>query len=263
MTEPRKNPLLEKVTIPGEKFRVPSGGLFYLHGELDDSVKDGEVMLHPMNAVDELHLKSPDKLLSGDAVVDVLRRCLSDVAKPEELLAKDVDFILMCLRLISYGPNFDLVTTHDCKEAKEHKYSVPLRPIIQSTKPIDPTQLSKYQLTTESGQVVRIHPPKFLATVKLYEQFGKDLSTDEEFEKLGIQLIDSIAEMIRDVDGHEDKNDIKEWLKTIRVGDVRQISDKVAEMSDWGIDPTFTVKCKDCDKDMSVFVPINPVSFFT
>ncbi len=263
MTELRKNPLLEKVNIPGEKFRIPSGGLFYEHGELDDSVKNGEVMIYPMNAVDELHLKSPDKLLSGDAVIDVLRCCLLDVTKPEELLAKDVDFILMCLRLISYGPDFELVATHDCDEATEHKYSVPLRPIIQGTKPIDPTQLSKYQITLDGGQVVRIHPPKFLATVRLYEHFGKDLETDAEFESLGIQLIDSIAEMIRDVDEHDEKEDIKEWLKTIRVGAVRQISDKVAELSDWGLDPTFVVECKDCEKEMSVFVPINPVSFFT
>lgn len=63
-TEARKNPLLEKVQIPGEKFRMPSGGIFYNKGELEENIEEGEVYVHPMNAMDELTLKSPDKLLS-------------------------------------------------------------------------------------------------------------------------------------------------------------------------------------------------------
>lgn len=261
MTE-RKNPLLEKVSIPGEKFRLPSAGIFYTNGELDESTKDGEVMIVPMNAVDELHLKSPDKLLSGDAIMDVFRRCLPDVINPEELLAKDVDFILMCLRLISYGPNFDLTVAHTCDDAKEHSYSVPLRPIIQKSKPVNPTSVKKYKIKTEAGQTVRLHPPKFIATIRLYEQFGKEVESEEEFEKMGLQLIDSVAEMIDDVDGHDNRDDIKEWLKTTRVGDVRAIGEKVAELSDWGLDPMVVVECKDCEKEMEVYVPVNPVSFF-
>lgn len=263
-TTERKNPLLERVSIPGEKFRLPSGGLFYNNGELDSSVKEGEVTITPMNAMDELILKSPDKLLSGEAITDVFARCLPDVNKPDDLLAKDVDFLLMALRMISYGPTIELRQTHDCEDAKEHSYSVPLRGIIQKSKSIDPTTLDNYKLELESGQVVELHPPRYLATIKVYQMFGLDASMDEvDNQKLGEQLIESIGEMISSVDGHTDAADIQEWLKAIRVGDVQMISDKVAELSDWGVDPVATVKCKDCGEEMEILVPINPISFFT
>lgn len=261
--EQHKNPLLEKVQIPGEKFRLPSSGLFYSDGELHDSVKDGEIFINPMNAMDELILKSPDKLLSGEAVVDIIKRCAPEVTNPEQLLAKDVDYILMCLRMVSYGPEVHISATHSCKKAKEHSYSFPVRPILQRTKLIDPTAVKKYKITLSNGQVVEINPPRYFSTIKLYQVFGA--SSDEEFniDEMGKQLLENVADMIRSVDNHNDKEDIIEWLQQVRVGDVEKISEKVAELSDWGLNQIVETECKDCKKKMKVSVPVNPIAFFT
>jgi len=256
----RNNPLLEKVQIPGEKFRLPSGGLFYTAGELHEYVKDGEVFVNPMTAMNELTLKSPDKLLSGEAVIEVFGKCIPEISNPSELLAKDVDYLLMCLRMVSYGPNIDLKVTHDCENAKEHLYSIPIRPILQTTKQIDPTAIKNFKVTISNGQVVLLHPPKFLATVALYQLFGSD---DFDTETVGEKLLDNIASMIISVDNHKQRDDITEWLKTIRVGDVQLIGEKVGEISDWGIDPIQSTKCKDCKKVLEVSVPVNPIAFFT
>lgn len=255
------NPLLAKVSLPGETFRLPSGGLFYKNNELSSSVKDGEVMVNPMTAMDELLLKSPDKLLSGESVTDVFTNCLPDVLNPSEILAKDVDYLLMCLRMVSYGPNIEIRATHDCEDAKEHSYSIPLRPLILKAKSINPTTLEKYNVTLSNGQVVELHPPKFIATVKVYQMFS---STDENIDtqEIGLKLIETISDMVSSVDGHTERSDIQEWLQQVRVGDVKLISDKVTDLSDWGVDPTATVTCKDCEKDQELVVPINPVSFF-
>ena len=37
------NPLLQKIRLPGRIFQLPSRGLFYKNGELDESVKNGEI----------------------------------------------------------------------------------------------------------------------------------------------------------------------------------------------------------------------------
>lgn len=262
MTTEHKNPLLEKVIIPGETFRIPSQGLFYTDGELAEHVVNGEVNVTPMNAMDELNLKSPDKLLSGKAVIDIFRRCIPDILKPEELNAKDVDYLLMCLRLVSYGATYDLQLIHDCENAKEHSYAVELRPFIQKAKSVDPTKLKNYKLTLDNGQTVTLHPPKFLSTIRLYEIIGADVENEEEYERMGVQLINSISDMIDDVDGHTDRADIQEWLKTIRVGDVQKISEKVSQLSDWGVDPEIELECRDCKEKMTAVLPLNPVSFF-
>ena len=258
---PKKNPLLERVSIPGEKFPIPSHGLFYKNGELDESVKDGEIYIKPMNAMDELILKSPDKLLSGEAITEVFTKCMPNVLKPGELLAKDVDYLLMCLRMLSYGPNIDITTEHTCKDAKAHRYSIEIRPLLQKAKPIDPTAIKKFQVKLDTGQVIKLHPPRFLSTIKLYQVFG-DGGEDTDVIEMGKQLLDTIVDMIDSVDEISERELIKEWLEAIRVGDVQLISDKIAELSDWGIDPITTVNCLDCKEKMEVIVPVNPVSFF-
>ena len=257
-----KNPLLEKVQIPGERFRLPSSGLFYQKDELDENVKEGEVFINPMNAMDELILKSPDKLLSGEAVVEIISRCVPEAKNPEQLLAKDVDYILMCLRMVSYGPEVTLAATHTCKEAEEHSYSVPVRPLLQKTTPIDPTALKKYKVKLSNGQVVELNPPRYFSTIKLYQAFGGIDNEEVDTDTMGLQLLENVADMIQSVDEHEDRDDIIEWLKLVRVGDVELISNKVTELSDWGLDPIVDVKCKDCKKEMKVSVPVNPIAFF-
>ena len=191
------NPLLSKVSLPGETFRLPSGGLFYEDNELSSSVKDGEVMVNPMTAMDELLLKSPDKLLSGESVTDVFTNCIPDILNPSDLLAKDVDYLLMCLRMVSYGPNIEIRATHDCEDAKEHSYSIPLRPLILKAKPIIPTMLEKYNVTLSNGQVVRLHPPRFMATVKVYQMFSS--SEDIDTQEIGLKLIETISDMVSSV----------------------------------------------------------------
>ena len=259
--EVKKNPLLEKVQIPGEKFRMPSGGIFYKKGELEENIENGEVYVHPMNAMDELTLKSPDKLLSGEAVIEVFKRCIPEVTIPSELLAKDVDYLLMCLRMVSYGPNIELSFKHACEDAKDHSYSFPIRPILQATKPIDPTTVKNFRVETSNGQVVALHPPKYLPTIKLYQVFSNDSQFDTEV--LGEQLIENVASMIETVDDYNDAKHILEWLKTIRVGDVQTIGDKITELSDWGLEQEQTVSCKDCGEEIEISVPVNPIAFFT
>ena len=63
-----ENPLLSKLNMPGATFKLPSCGLFYTSGEITPDVVDGEVHVQPMTGYDELLLKSPDMLFSGQGV---------------------------------------------------------------------------------------------------------------------------------------------------------------------------------------------------
>jgi hypothetical protein len=94
------NPLLHKIRIPGETIRLPSRGIFYTPGVLIDDVINGEIHVYPMTTIDELILKSPDKIMSGDAIAEIFSRCVPQVLNTKRLLAKDVDFILITLKKI-------------------------------------------------------------------------------------------------------------------------------------------------------------------
>ena len=112
-----ENPLLKKIQLPGTRFRLPSRGIFYTDGELDESVVDGEIEIFSMTTVDEIALRSPEMLFNGQAIERVFKRCIPDIKKPLKLLSKDVDFILACLRVVSYGNVYTLRTR--CPECED------------------------------------------------------------------------------------------------------------------------------------------------
>lgn len=258
---PKVNPLLEKIRIPGETIRLPSGGIFYKNGELDTDVTNGEVHIHPMTTIDELTLKSPDKLFSGDAVKEVLGRCAPSILKPLELLSKDVDYILTCLRKLSYGPNIEVKWTHTCTDAKEHPYNIDLGKLISDSKEIDPTTvISSFSTTLKNGQNVTFQPPRFNDVVMLYQAFDSTNTDTAEIQK---QVIKSIASTVADVDGITDSNMIEEWLTKSPVTYVHELNDAIGRIGDWG--PTFEVEveCKDCGEKLNISTPINPIAFFT
>lgn len=103
MSEKQENPLLKKIKLPGKRFRLPSRGLFYTDGELKDTVVDGEIEIFSMSTTDEITLRTPDYLFSGEAIEKVFKRCIPEVEKPLKLLSRDVDYLLTALRVVSYG----------------------------------------------------------------------------------------------------------------------------------------------------------------
>ena len=158
--QPPANPLMERARIPGETFALPSAGLFYKNGELSSDVIDGEVVVNPMVTVDELTMKSPDKLLNGTAIVDVFSRCIPQIQDPLRLLAKDVDYLMICLRKVTYGDEIEITHTHTCEDAKRHSYVVNLNTFLQKTTRLQTTDLSaKYILTLPNSQVVVLQAP--------------------------------------------------------------------------------------------------------
>lgn len=263
------NPLIQtlRARIPGETFRLPSQGLFYKNGELDESVKNGEVHVYPMTSIDEIVFKTPDKLLSGDAVSETFRRCMPQVLKPADLFAKDVDYLLMCLRMLSYGPELELTYKHNCENAKDHNYKVELRPILQKAKAIDPTTImDQFTLILGSGQLVKMQPPLFKNVIAVYQTTvlsGNNESLgDDEIKKLHSQLLDVLANMIVSVDEIADRAMILEWAAALPPSMLKEIQDKTDMISSWGIDPTHKIVCQDCKKEVEIDVPVNPISFF-
>ena len=251
------NPLLERARIPGETVRLPSLGLFYTNGELSPDVKNGEVHVYPMSAYDEIIMHSVDRLINGTAFDEVFSRCIPSILKPLELFSKDIDFLMICLKRVTYGPMITVNYQHTCDDAKYHSYEVDVSPFINTSKVIDPTTVNTtYQTILENGQVVHIHPIKMKDVISLMQEAQQNTGTQEK-------VLDSLATVIASVDEVTDKNHILEWLHTIPVKMHKQISASVDSSSDWGPSTIVEGKCKDCGADIKIDVPLNPVIFFT
>jgi len=255
------NPLLERARIPGETFRLPSGGIFYENGELNSDVKDGEVHIYPMTTIDEIVMKSPDMLYSGKAIEEVFARCIPQIKKPMDMLARDVDFLMICLRKVTFGAEMQIMHTHTCDGAKEHSYIISMDTFIKESKRIDPTKVAAtYTVTLVNGQRVRLEPIRYKHFIELMQLNESEEATPDRIRQV---MFDTLLHIIVSVDEIEDRELIREWLNVLPAGWLRTINKKIEESTDWGPSFETTVTCRDCGEEVQLAAPLNPIAFFT
>ena len=255
------NPLLARVKLPGRIFKLPSGGYLYKNNELRDGVKDGEVHVRPLSALAEIKLKNPDMLFSGQAVREVLAECVEEVKNPLELFGRDIDALMVFMRVVTYGPIFRIEADHGCHESKNHTYDVNLEQIISEIRELDPTTIgAKYTVNMPNDQIVTLEPVRFKHIIELLQANNKDLPTAEDIQT---NLIKNLLNMIHDIDGVEDKKLIEEWIRSVPAPYISAIADALEKSNEWGPKFEQQVVCKDCGKPMTVELPLNPVNFFS
>jgi hypothetical protein len=101
------NPLLGYMRQPKIYVRLPSNGLFWDEGSIDMPVNN-ELPVYSMTARDELIFKTPDALMNGQAVVDVIQSCIPNIKDAWRCSGIDVDFILIAIRIATYGSMMSL-----------------------------------------------------------------------------------------------------------------------------------------------------------
>ena len=256
------NPLLAKIQLPGRIFNLPSRAALYNDGEVDAQAIGGEIQVHPMSALNEINLKNPDLLFNGKALVAVLGECVPSIKKPLELFGRDVDAILFFLRLVTYGPEYRIEVAHDCEGAKNHSYAVDLEKIIMNMKQLDPTIIEqKRMITLSTGHQVYTRPMKIKDIVALFHSHGnKKELTDEDIKKLAVT---NLMSMIEKVDDITNRDFIEEWVRMLTTPMVTKITDAAQELNDWGPETVTTLTCRDCQGEMRVELPLNPISFFS
>lgn len=267
-----ENPLLKRLSrLPGLTVALPSKGIFYTHGELDDEVIDGEVVVHPLTATDELMLRSVDMLYQGTAIETVFKRCIPQIKAPMQLLVNDVDYLLTILRKISYGLqipiryNCECVTDEEEQDrinaAGDNEYLIPVDHFIEKTKQLDPKNFNKeFKVTLENGQVVTIQPIRFGDFIAI-NQTNDDDFKDVEFIREYVAT--NLTAITLSVDDITDKHMIKEWYKELPRLDSERIQKKVEDMTPWGVDFTYEITCNQCKQKKKLTHHLNPVHFFT
>jgi len=98
----KANPLASYMRQPKIYITLPSGGNFWTPGSLE-MTETGEFPVYSMTARDELLFKTPDALLNGQSVVDVIQSCMPNIKNAWDCPTIDLDTILIAIRLATYG----------------------------------------------------------------------------------------------------------------------------------------------------------------
>jgi len=101
------NPLTSYMRQPKIYIRLPSNGKYWPEGSIDIP-SNGELPVYSMTAKDEITLKTPDALLNGQAVVDIIHSCFPNIKNAWLCPSIDIDTLLVALRIATYGDMMDI-----------------------------------------------------------------------------------------------------------------------------------------------------------
>ena len=283
MTQHNHNPLTQFYRVPRFSVTLPSLGAFYDPGVVDLSDGAG-VSILPMTAADESILKNPDALLTGEAVMSVLKSCVPAVKAPRKLFSCDVDALLVGIRAASYG-NTNEIEARCPSCSAENSYTVDFEALLESSEPLE----SHYEVVLSTGVTVSLAPSTFDAVIKQQrayfegsklERLMRDDKVSDEarlkmfsesfnrLNKLNFELIvDSIIRVEAiDSQGQQvqvtERKHIMEYMHNIEGSDVKLIEKKIAEINSHGVRKNLDATCRNCAHEWKVPVEYNDTNFF-
>jgi hypothetical protein len=150
MTE-NANPLNKYFRQPSIYVALPSGTTY--PPEVVATSKTGEIGIMAMTAKDELKFKTPDALMNGQGVVDVIQSCVPEIKDAWQIKSYDLDTILVAIRVATYGETMEInFNVPVANEQVTHTINLPaLLDQIRNTK-VD------HEFTLSDGLKIAVRP---------------------------------------------------------------------------------------------------------
>ena len=242
MTE-NANPLNKYFRQPAIYVSLPSGTNYPPH--VVTPSQTGELGVMPMTAKDEIRFKTPDALMNGQGVVDVIQSCVPDIKDAWQVKSYDLDTILVAIRIATYGETMEInFNVPGANESVSHTVNLPaildgLRNtkvdsniILQDGLKITVRPLTYKDMTTTSLQTFQQQ--------KMYTAIQDSQLSDEEKAKrfneafkaltdLNSTILLKNIELITMQDGTEitDPLHIKEFLENANATLIKEIESKL------------------------------------
>ena len=155
MQEIKHNPLAKHFRQPALYISLTSQGQFWKEGSLD-MPQTGKIPVYPMTTRDEITLRTPDALMNGTSVVEVIQSCCPNIKDAWQMPSIDVDSTLIAIRIASYGHNMSISSQcPHCKE--EHEYDINLSAVLEGIK----TPNYDTPVNIDSGLTIYLKPMSY------------------------------------------------------------------------------------------------------
>ena len=275
------NPLAKHFRQPAIYLKLPSGGHFYPEGTLDLPV-DGKIPIYPMTVKDEITLRTPDALISGGGMIDVVKSCCPNIKDPWAMPSVDLDAVFIALRLASYGAGMDVTTNcPHCTNSNEH--TVDLRRLLDNVKPVN----FKDSVTID-GLKFHFKPQRYKDINKVnlltfeeqrlvnaiilnddLDQEEKNRQFTESFDKINKMSIETVVVSIKSITTEEDDlvtdpAQITEFLESCSRKTYADIKEAVQKLIDANKMEPINVQCEneDCLKEYLTTITFDQSNFF-
>lgn len=273
------NPLAKHFRQPSIYLKLPSGGKFWPTEALNLSLT-GEIAVYPMTVKDELLLKTPDALINGSSIAEMIRSCCPDIKDPWACPVIDLDSILIAIRLASYGNQMDFESRcPHCRNNNDH--SIDLRVLLDNIQQSDYTSNS-----FNVGDLIFTFKPQNFAELSLISQStfeqqklvntvvnSGDISDEQKAElfkegfakltQINLDLVSTCVDHV-EVDGElvSDKVLISDFLEKTDRQTYESIKQQIEEAVSKNKLDTLKLACNHCEAEYSTALEFNQSNFF-
>ncbi len=270
------DPLAKYYRMPGVHVKLPSNGAFMPPGSIELTM-NGDVPVYPMRAADELLLKSPDALISGYAIEELLRSCVPAIKAPRLIASPDLDVLLLAIRAATYGELLSVSPVcPKCEAVNEVQCSLP--GILSTSKPIaadNPVRLSDDVVVSlrpyNMDNITRIGIASFEETRKVQatetaEESVRVTQINQSMQRIVTTSMDALSSAIISVAVKEgtvsEPGSIRKFIDNVSKAWIDKLQTKLEEINTRGIDKHYAVTCVKCGHEWKPEIEFNPATFF-
>lgn len=273
----KNNPLKQYFRQPSNYIRLPSMGKYYPEGTIDFP-ENHEVAVYPMTARDEILLKTPDALINGQAVIEIIRSCVPSIKNPWAMPAVDLDACLIAVRMATYGDQFDLDT--QCPNCSEQwRFAVDLRTFLDQTQsfswngeikvgpltfkiwPLTYDQVTKNQIRVlEEQRAIEYITSAELSEDEKVQAFGNSF---RKLTEINLQVVSECVREIITPDGAvTDRDMISEFFTQCDRQTFTAVREYLDSLRSQEIIRPIKLKCQNCEHEYTKSVAFDE-SFFS
>ena len=242
----------------------------------------GEIGVMPMTARDEIKFKTPDALMNGQGVVDVVESCIPQIKDAWQISNYDLDTILIAIRIATYGETMDInFNVPITNEQLSHTVNLPA--LLEQIK----SQEIVNEMVLKGGLKIHVRPLTYKdmtkASIKTFQQQkmytavqDSKLSNEEKVKRFDESfkaltdlsasiLLKNISKIVTP-DGAEvsDPAQIKEFIDNANATLINELSDELTKIRLQGsVKP---LQLKATEEQIKKGVPVSyevPITFDT
>jgi len=267
-----KNFLAQHARQPKIYIDLPSKGFFYNSLTIQDN-QHTQIPIFGMNTMDEIMLKTPDALFTGESTVNVIKSCAPTILNPWNLLSVDIEQVLIAIRMATYGDRMAMEST--CPKCKNsYTFDIDLNNMLSDFSDLEIVTKIQYKdlylilrpLTyQESTNVSKRNYAiqKNIATAENNEEVLSNLYKDLNSLTLDINLM-HIVEITDGQDAENNHAVIKEFIHTADSELYDLVKNGLSNLTKkWSL-PLLSLKCanQDCKHDYNSKLDLDYSSFF-
>jgi hypothetical protein len=269
------NPLQQFFRQPKIYISLPSQGVYNKPSTFSGNIE--RLAIYGMTGMDEIMIKTPDALLSGESTARVIQSCCPEIADPWDLSLLDTDLLLTAIRIATFGNDF-IVEKTCSKCATENEFSLDLSGLIDhySTCKYDSKLVLKdlvihtrpltYKQSTEFSVKNFQLQQRMRQLVSIEDQEEQKQAVNSTIEDLAVLRNELFVANIESVSAGAtmvtERSYISEWLNNVDRDVVNALKDHLENNKNRWTAPNHKVKCENCGYEDTVIIDLDQSNFF-